>query len=102
MVFALFASLAWSDTGAAPLRRLPLVLTTDCGASADDQWALVHLSLSPEVELKGIITTHAPNLDPPAAETSALAAVSLLDHIDPEARPRVIAGSSRPLEGEAP
>ena len=102
MVFALLTSLAWSDTGAAPLRRLPLVLTTDCGAEVDDQWALVHLALSPEMELKGIVTTHAPSLAPPAAETSARVAVALLGLIGPEARPRVIAGSSRPLEGDRP
>lgn len=102
MLFALLTSLACSDTGAAPLRRLPLVLTTDCGAEVDDQWALAHLALSRELDLKGIVTTHAPNLAPPAAETSARAAVALLDVIDPEARPPVIAGSSRPLEGDKP
>ena len=102
MVFALLTSLAWTDTGAAPLRRLPLVLTTDCGAEVDDQWALVHIALSPELDLKGIVTTHAPNLAEPAAETSARAAIALLDLISPEARPRVIAGSSRPLDGDEP
>ncbi len=102
MVFVLLTTLAWIDTGAAPLRRPPLVLTTDCGAEVDDQWALVHLALSPELELKGIVTTHAPNLAPPAAETSARAAVALLDLIGPKDRPRVIAGSSRPLEGDKP
>ena len=102
MLFALLTSLAWSDTGAAPLRRLPVVLTTDCGAEVDDQWALVHLALSPELDLKGIVTTHAPNLAPPAAETSARAAVALLDLIGPTARPRVIAGSSRPWKATSP
>ena len=102
MVFALLASLAWSNTGSAPIRRLPLVLTTDCGAEVDDQWALAHLALSPEVDLKGIVTTHAPTLAPPAAETSARAADALLDLIGPAARPPVIAGSSRPLEGDTP
>ena len=30
---------------------LAAVLTTDCGAEMDDQWALAHLLLSPEVDL---------------------------------------------------
>jgi hypothetical protein len=74
MILALLTSLAWNDPAAAPLRRLPVVLTTDCGAEVDDQWALVHLALSPELDLRGIVTTHAPNLAEPAAEASARAA----------------------------
>ena len=43
----------------------------------------------------------APNLAPPAAETSARAAEALLALIGQEPRPRVVAGSSRPLEDDA-
>ncbi|MBX6314550.1 MAG: hypothetical protein IRY99_16805, partial [Isosphaeraceae bacterium] len=57
-----------------PAARRAVVVTTDCGASFDDQWALTHLALCPEFDLKGIVTTHAPNLPPPAAEASARAA----------------------------
>jgi len=33
---------------------LAVVLSTDCGADIDDQWALAHLILSPELDLRGI------------------------------------------------
>src|SRR5262245_5301809 len=39
--------------------RASIVLTTDCGADMDDQWALAHILLSPELELKAVITSHA-------------------------------------------
>ena len=52
----------------------PVVVTTDCGAEVDDQWALAHLALSPEIALKAVVTTHAPSLKPPAAASSAKAA----------------------------
>ena len=38
---------------------LAVALSTDCGADIDDQWALAHLLLSPELDLRAIITTHA-------------------------------------------
>ena len=41
---------------------LAVVLTTDCGAEIDDQWALAHLALSPEVNLEAVITTHASSI----------------------------------------
>src|SRR5688500_14820150 len=41
---------------------LAAVLTTDCGAEMDDQWALAHLLLSPEVDLRAVITTHASSI----------------------------------------
>ena len=83
-------------SGKAPDRR-PVVVVTDCGAAFDDEWALTHLALSPAIEVRGVVTTHAPNLVPPAAETSAQAARAWLDHLPLTYRPRVVAGSSRPL-----
>ena len=38
------------------------ILTTDCGCEADDQWTLAHLLLSPEVDLRAVITTHASSI----------------------------------------
>jgi inosine-uridine nucleoside N-ribohydrolase len=63
----------------------------------DDQWALAHLALSPEFDLRGVVTTHAPNLAAPAAETSAACAEQVLDHLSLTRRPPVFAGSSVPL-----
>ena len=67
----LVASLCLLATTSVPR---PVVVTTDCGAEVDDQWALAHLALSPEIALKGVVTTHAPSLKRPAAESSAKAA----------------------------
>jgi purine nucleosidase len=84
--------------GGAPLPRRPVVVVTDCGASFDDEWALAHLAVSPRIELRGVVTAHAPNLKPPAAETSAQAAREWLARLPMTDRPRVVAGSSRPLD----
>ncbi len=80
----------------APDRRA-VVVTTDIGNEVDDQWAVAHLVLSHELEVKGVVTTHAPNLAPPAAETSAKYAHELMSKIPARARVRILAGSSKPL-----
>lgn len=86
----------------APARRA-VVLTTDCGADMDDQWALAQLALTPELELRGVVTTHAPTprLPAPAAESSARCAREVLAHLPLKRRPVVIAGSSVPLESKS-
>ncbi|MEA2531482.1 MAG: hypothetical protein QOG89_3126 [Thermomicrobiales bacterium] len=83
--------------------RRAVVLTTDCGTDMDDEWAVAHLSLSPEIDLRGIVTTHAPNLAAPAAETAARAVAQVLDRVSPPARPPVLCGGSEPLtDGKTP
>jgi len=52
-------------------QKADVILTTGCGTDVDDQWMIVYLLLSPEFNVKGIVTTHAPNLAVPQAETSA-------------------------------
>ncbi|HUL80628.1 MAG TPA: nucleoside hydrolase [Gammaproteobacteria bacterium] len=83
-----------------------VVLTTDVGADMDDQWALAHLVLSPDVDVRAVVTTHTgqyPVLAPPAAESSARIARDVLGHLPPrEAAPPVIAGSSVALSSRAP
>ena len=77
-----------------------IILSTDCGAEIDDQWALSHLVLSPEFTVLGIVTTHTGEhefLSSPAAETSAHAAQEVLDHLSLQSQPPVIAGSSKAL-----
>ncbi len=93
----LITIMAMMTLGSAPEGRRPVVLTTDCGASVDDQWALVHLALSPEVELKGVVTTHATNLGADSAQVTARAARELLGRVAAKATPPVLAGSSVPL-----
>jgi purine nucleosidase len=80
----------------------PIVLTTDCGVDMDDQWAIVHLSLIPELDLRGIVTTHAPNLPAPAAQESARITATVLDTIGQAERPPLFAGSDSPLSGQTP
>ena len=83
--------------------RRAVVLTTDAGADMDDQWTLAQLTLAPEIDLRGVVTTHAPSLAAPAAETAARIANEVLDHLplrSPARRPFVIAGSSVPLKSK--
>lgn len=87
---------------AEPLEPRSIVLTTDCGADMDDQWALAHLVLSPEFLLHGVVTTHAPNLAAPAAETAAYMADEVLDWLPFIVRPPVIVGANAPLSGHSP
>lgn len=79
-----------------PLAR-PVVLTTDCGTEMDDQWALAHLHLTPDIELRAVVTTHAPNLPAPAAEAAAAECRRVLSHLPAGEQVPVIAGSSHPL-----
>ena len=77
-----------------------IILSTDCGAEIDDQWALSHLALSPEFTLLGIVTSHTGEhelLAQPVAETSAQVAREVLDHLSLQSQPPVIAGSSKAL-----
>lgn len=84
-------------------RKIPrraIILTTDIGAEMDDQWTLAHLALAPEIELRGIVTTHAPSLGAPAAESAAKVAREVLRRMLPAvaAAPPVFAGSSFALK----
>jgi inosine-uridine nucleoside N-ribohydrolase len=65
----------------------------------DDQWTLAQLALAPELELRGVVTTHAPTprLPAPAAAASARCAREVLGHLPLKRKPAVFAGSSVPL-----
>jgi purine nucleosidase len=93
IAFALMAG----ALGAMPLDKKPVVITTDIGAEVDDQWTISHMALSPEIDLKGIVTTHAPNLAAPSAETSANYARELVGKLAAKSRPPVLVGSSKAL-----
>src|SRR4051794_12010351 len=75
----------------------PVVLSTDCGAEVDDQWALAHLALSPAIDLRGVVTTHAPSLKPPAAEAAARVVNEVFAGLKIAKTPPILAGSSVPL-----
>ncbi len=80
-----------------PDERRTVVLTTDCGADMDDQWALAHLALCPELRLVGVVTTHAPNLAAPAAATAAQVVNEVLDVLSVVDRVPVVVGANGPL-----
>ncbi len=86
--------------GAEMEERREVILCTDLGASIDDQFALMHLAVSPGIVLRGVVTSHAPNLEPPAAEMGTRQAREVLGLVSAERRPRVLAGASRALEAE--
>jgi purine nucleosidase len=101
MRFALLFAIA-SAVYAAPR---PVLLTTDCGADMDDQWAIAHLALSREFDVRSIVTTHIGKHSPPgalAAETSARCAHDVLAHIPASVTPAIIPGSSVPLTSRTP
>ena len=96
LIYAMFIFLRSCLNVEAQSRRA-VVLTTDVGAEMDDQWTLAHQALAPEIELRGAITTHAPSLAAPAAETAARVAREVLKHLPIRRHPPVFAGSSVPL-----
>lgn len=79
-----------------------VILTTDCGTEMDDQWAIVYLMLSPQVNVQGIVTTHAPNLAEPRSTTSANCARDVLRRLGLSSPPPVFAGSAVPLRSREP
>src|SRR5437762_10933693 len=58
----------------ATARPLAVVLSTDCGVEVDDQWALTHIALSPELQLRAVLTTHASSIHFSSATSAARAA----------------------------
>ncbi len=82
-------------------RDRDVILTTDCGAEIDDQFAVSYLLLVPHVHVKAIVTTHAPNL-PKEAESSAECAKEIIQRLGVAAPPPVFAGSNVALTGRAP
>jgi purine nucleosidase len=73
----------------------PCLLTTDCGAEMDDQWAIAHLAISPELDLCGVVTTHVgvhPTPVQPASEFTAGVSREVLQQVR-RADVSVVAGS---------
>jgi len=92
------AAAARGSALAARAAPAPVVVTTDCGVEIDDQWVLAHIALSPELELRGVVTTHASTIGFSSA-TSARTAAEVLSRVVPSKAPsvRVVAGSDVPL-----
>jgi inosine-uridine nucleoside N-ribohydrolase len=60
-LLALFLLHTPASEAAAMSTRLPVILSTDCGTEIDDQWMVIHLAISPEIEPLGFIGNHARN-----------------------------------------
>jgi purine nucleosidase len=78
-----------------------VIVTTDCGADIDDQFAIAYLSLIPQIHIKAIVTTHAPTL-PKQSETSADCVKDVLRRLAAGTSPPVFAGSDVALATRAP
>jgi purine nucleosidase len=78
-----------------------VIVTTDCGADIDDQYAIAYLLLLPQVHVKGIVSTHAPSL-PKNAESSAACVKDVLHRMHLASPPPVFAGSNVALNGRTP
>jgi inosine-uridine nucleoside N-ribohydrolase len=82
---------------------LAAVLSTDCGVEIDDQWALTHLLLSPEIDLQAVVTSHAASIGFSSTDSAAKAA-EVIAHVLPlksALRLPVIAGAASPLKSAA-
>ena len=102
--YRFFAALALALPALAAASR-PLILTTDCGADMDDQWAIAHLVTSPEFDVRAIVTTHIgknKGLAAPAAESSSRCAREVIEHVPARQKPVVMPGSSVQLKMRAP
>jgi len=100
IIVALLCAVAFPTLAASQPRDI--ILTTDCGTEIDDQWAIVYLMLSPGLNVKGVVTTHAPNLAEPRSETSAACVRDVFRRLEIPSPPPVFAGSSVPLRGREP
>ena len=78
----------------------PVLLTTDCGAEIDDQFALAHQALSPVIDLRAVVTTHIgehKTLGDSASEFTAASAQDVLSNLPLATVPDVVAGAPLPL-----
>jgi purine nucleosidase len=84
----------------APAKPRDVILTTDCGTEIDDQWAIVYLFLNPQFHVRGIVSTHAPNIQ--NSEFSADCVRDVLHRLQVASPPPVFAGSNVPLRTRTP
>ena len=78
--------------------RIPVVLSTDVGNEIDDQWAIVYLLLNPKLDVRGIISAHAPTISPPAGQTSYKILLDVVENrLGMSTHPPLLAGADLPL-----
>ena len=93
------ASLLVSSTSSGAPPRIPVVLSTDVGNEVDDQWTIVYLLINPKLDVRGIISAHAPTISPPAGQTSYRILLDVVENrLGMASHPPLFAGADLPLE----
>jgi inosine-uridine nucleoside N-ribohydrolase len=88
-----------SGLGTVSGARIPIVLSTDVGNEIDDQWAIVYTLLSPEFEVLGLLSAHAPSIAPPAGRTAYYILRDVVENrLGMASHPPILEGASYPLE----
>lgn len=100
---ALLVLLATAPAGASGLPAVPVavVVTTDCGADMDDQWAIAHAALSPRLRTLAIVTNFAPEPHELDAADTARCAREALKAVGRSAEVPVLEGADAPLPDRA-
>jgi inosine-uridine nucleoside N-ribohydrolase len=97
-VSMLFVVLGFACRPLAAGQRIPVILSTDIGNEIDDQWMVVYALTSPELDVLGIVSAHAPMLSPPAGRTSYRILVDVVENrLGMNEHPPLFAGASQPL-----
>ncbi len=80
-------------------RPIAVVLSTDVGSEVDDQWAISYLMTNPNFQVLGVMSTHGPTLRPPAAHTTYLKLLEVVERrLGMAVHPPLLEGASLPLE----
>ena len=84
-----------------PSSPAPVVITTDCGADMDDQWAIAHAALSPRIATLAVIGGFAPEPHHLGSADTARCARQALASVDRLAGIPVHEGAGAPLPDRA-
>src|SRR5262245_15000907 len=81
-----------------PVKKIPVVLSTDVGNEIDDQWAITYLLLQPKFDVLGVMSVHAPTIAAPAGQTSYRILVDVVENrLGMKRHPPLIPGADLPL-----
>ncbi len=90
IILGILAVTSWSKTA--------VILSTDVGNEIDDQWAIAYMLVSPNFDVRAIISAHAPSLpDPSAHGTYKILVDEVERRLGMLNHPPLFEGSSLPL-----
>ncbi len=79
-------------------KATPVILSTDVGNEIDDQWAITYMLLSPQFDVRAIVSANAPSLPAPSAHSSYKILVDVVERrLGMLTHPPLFEGSSDPL-----